>query len=143
MKTMLLIAAGCLLASYSEAQQTGKTATHKTQSASTLSPEKSKMLCKAWKLDSVEQFGVAHPVTAKQKGDAITFVADGSYSVTSEGVAATGTWKCNGSAYIYTSSGTPENKMMYKIMSLADNRMVLEYQTPDLIRIHYTYTPKQ
>jgi hypothetical protein len=142
MKTMLIIVAACLFAAHSEAQQTGKTAAHKTQTAS-LSPEKSKMLCKAWRLDSVEQFGVTHAANAKEKADAITFVADGSYFITSEGVAATGTWKCNGSAYIYTSSGTPENKMMYKIMGLADDRLALEYQTPDLIRIHYVYKPKQ
>ena len=142
MKTLLLLAAGCFLFAQSNAQQTtGKTTPHKTQAA-TLSPEKSKMLCKAWRLDSVEQFGVLHAANAKEKGDAITFVADGSYFITSEGVAATGTWKCNGSAYIYTSSGTPENKMMYKIMGLADNRLALEYQTPDLIRIHYIYKPK-
>ncbi len=142
MKTILLLAAGCLLAAHSEAQTGKPTTAHKSQVA-TLSPDKSKMLCKAWKLDSVEQFGVQHPANAKEKSDGITFVADGSFFVTSEGVAATGTWKCNGSAYIYTSSGTPENKMMYKIMGLADNRLALEYQTPDLIRIHYVYTPKQ
>ncbi|HXB11605.1 MAG TPA: hypothetical protein VNZ45_06445 [Bacteroidia bacterium] len=141
MRTLLLLAAGCFLVVESNAQQTTKTTPHKTQTAS-LSPEKSKMLCKAWKLDSVEQFGVQHPANAKEKGDGITFVVDGSFFVTSEGVAATGTWKCNGSVYIYTSSGTPENKMMYKIMGLADNRLALEYQTPDLIRIHYVYSPK-
>lgn len=141
-KVLVLTVAGLLSAPLFAQNGTAKVTPHKTQSAG-LSAEKSKMLCKAWVLDSVEQFGVGHPANAKEKTDGVTFTADGNYFVTSEGVAATGTWKANGSAYIYTTSGTPENKMMYKMLSLADNRLVLEYQTPDLIRIKYTYSPKK
>lgn len=143
MKIILVFATGLLMAAPSFAQKTqGKAAPHKAAATPGLSPEKSKMLCKAWKLDSTEQFGVGHKPNAKEANDGVTFMADGTYFITSEGTAANGTWKSNGT-YIYTSTGTPETKMMYKLMSLSDDKLEIEYQTPDLIRVHYFYVPKK
>jgi hypothetical protein len=120
----------------------GSKAVHKTSTGATVSPEKSKMLCKAWKLDSVEEFGVVHAANAKQKADGVTYMADGTFFITMDGEAATGKWTGNGNPYVYASTGTPEVKKMYKIISLSDNKFVMEYQTEDLIRIHYIYSPK-
>jgi len=145
MKKIMLFA-GMLLAlqAFSQTGQgSAKITPHKTIAANTMPADKSKMLCKAWVLDSVEQFGVAHTPNAKEKNDGVTFMADGTFFTTSEGVAGTGTWKGNGNPYINTSVGTPEVKKMFKIMVLSDSKLVLEYQTEDLIRIHYTYIPKQ
>jgi hypothetical protein len=150
MKTILTFAT-CLLVATQVFSQTAKTVskttttTHKASvgGGSTISAEKSALLCKAWKLDSVEQFGVAQAASAKEKTDIITFMADGTFFITSEGVAGTGTWKGNAVPYINTSVGTPEIKKMYKVLSLADSRLVIEYQTEDLIRIKYTYSPKK
>lgn len=141
-----LILAPCLLfvAPVFSQSKAHHTTAHKTyHQSATISPEKSKMLCKPWVLDSVEQFGVAQKASPKEKSDAVTFVADGTFFITSEGVASTGKWTGTANPYIYTTTGTPEEKKMYKLISLSNNKLVLEYQTPDLIRIHYTYSPKQ
>lgn len=100
------------------------------------------MLCKAWVIDTISEFGVDSKPTAKQAGDGITLVADGSLFITMEGVASTGKWTYAGGR-INTVTTSPDNKRSLKIISLADNRMVLEYQTPDLIRIQYVYKPKK
>lgn len=147
MKKIPLLIAALLFAgtAFSQNAQAGKTIQHKAAAPAgpTVSADKAKMLCKAWVLDSVEQFGVSHPANAKEKTDGITFTADGTFFLTDEGTASTGTWKGNAAPYINTSFGTPEVKKMYKLISLSDSRLQLEYQTPDLIRITYTYSPKK
>lgn len=141
MKKMTLLALTVLLTSAAFAQA-GKTQHKTTQTGPTISAEKSKMLCKAWKLDSVEQFGVAQKASAKQANDGVTFTADGNFFYTTDGAATTGTWKGNAAPYINTVAGTPEVKKMFKLISLSDSKLKLEYQTEDLIRITYTYSPK-
>jgi hypothetical protein len=148
MKTTLTLAA-CLLitvSAFSQASKSGAKATPKKATSqgggATISPEKSAMLCKAWKLDSVSQFGVTQAASPKEKGDVVTINNDGNYSMIMEGVASMGTWKGNAAPYIYTSAGTPEIKKMYKVLALTNNRLVLEYQTEDLIRVDYTYSLK-
>lgn len=106
------------------------------------SADQQKMLCQTWKLDSVSEFGVENKARGKEANDEITFVADGSLSFTQEGVAATGTWSYSGGR-INTVTKNPDNKISFKIISLTDKRMVLEYQTPDLIRVTYAYSPKK
>jgi hypothetical protein len=147
MKTILVFSVACSISALQIFAQQPAKLVHKTAQTATLSPEKSKMLCIAWKLDSVEMFGVVHPPNSKEKSDAITFISDGTYFITSEGISASGTWLCNGSAYINTVSkqataGAAETKMMYKIISLSANKFVFDYQTPDLITVRYTYIPK-
>ena len=102
------------------------------------------MLCKAWQLDTISMYGVDNKLTSKEANDGITFVADGSLFITQEGVASTGTWTYAGGR-INTVTTNPDNKMSLRIMSLADGRMVLEYQipAPDLSRVQYTYSPKK
>ncbi len=147
MKTSLKIAAlliiGCMFTTPLFSQKKATT-TKKAPSSggASLSDEKSKMLCKAWKVDTISEFGVDSRPTSKQAADGITFVADGSLFMTMEGVASTGKWTYGG-ARINTVTTSPDAKMSFKIISLADNRMVLEYQTPDLIRIQYVYKPKK
>lgn len=143
MNKMVFAFSGLFLMVQAFAQNAQPKAFHKTaQSGPTISAEKSKMLCKAWKLDSVEQFGVVQKASAKQANDGVTFTADGNFFYTSEGAAVTGTWKGNAAPYINTVAGTPEVKKMFKLISLSDNKLKLEYQTEDLIRITYTYSPK-
>jgi len=144
MKKIFILTIGSFFALQINAQTTqsnAKLTPHKSIAA-VMSADRSKMLCKPWKLDSTEEFGVIHAPNAKEKTDGVTFMADGTYFITSEGTAATGTWNGTGNPYINTSTGTPAVKMMYKIISLVDNKLVLEYQTVDLIRIQYVYSPK-
>lgn len=112
-----------------------------------LSPPNVKMICRAWKLDSVEMFDVTHTTNAKEKGDCISFNTDGAFSITMEGAFGSGTWKAGG-VYINTVSkqggaSAADTKMMFKAISVAADKLILDYQTPDLITVRYTYTPKE
>ena len=138
---IFLISCSLTLSSFSQKSATKKTPTAQPAGVS-LSDEKIKMMTKAWVLDTVEQFGVASKPDAKEKNDLITFMADGTLFFTQEGVASTGTWKSVGGR-LNIETKSPDNKISFKIISLADTRLVLEYQTPDLIRIKYTYKPKK
>jgi hypothetical protein len=143
LKHLTVILTGCLFAMSVFAQNA--THTKKAPSgASSLSPERSKMLCKAWQLDTISEFGVANKAIGKEANDGITFVADGSFFITQEGVPKTGTWTYAASR-INTVTTNPDNKLSFQIMSLADSLMVLEYQypAPDLTRVQYIYSPKK
>ncbi len=125
--------------------QTKTTATKKAPSTGGgLSDEKTKMLCKAWKLDTVSAYGVDSKVNAKEASDGITPMADGTVSLTREGVAGTGTWTY-ARGYINAAIKDPAKTYSFKLVSITDNRLVLEYQVPapDLSRIQYTYSPKK
>jgi hypothetical protein len=122
-------------------QKTTKPIAHSKPS---LSLEKLKMLCKPWKLDTIENFGVAKPATAKEQSDGITLLADSTLFLTMEGAVKTGKWWTGWSPKIInTATGDAKDKMMFTIMSMSDNYMELEYQTPDLIRTHYYYSAKK
>jgi len=143
LKHLTIILTGCLFAIPVLAQNA--THTKKAPSAgTTLSPERSKMLCKAWQLDTISEFGVANKAKGKEANDGITFVADGSLFITQEGHASTGTWTY-AAARINTVTTNPDNKLSFQILGLADSLMVLEYQypAPDLTRVQYTYSPKK
>src|ERR1035441_8172807 len=131
-----LLVITCLITVPVFSQTKSKAKKVSSSGGTTLSDEKSKMLCKAWKVDTISEFGVDSRPNSKQAADGITFVADGSLFITMEGVASTGKWTYSGGR-INTVTTSPDNKMSLKIISLADGRMVLEYQTPDLIRIQY------
>jgi len=71
-------------------------------------------------------------------------MADGSAFLTQEGTAYTGKWTYAGGR-INVSSESPAYKASFKIISLSDARLVLEYQypAPDLSKVKYTYAPKK
>jgi len=126
---------------FSQKIATGK----KTPAAeATLSAERSKMLCKPWQLDTVSEFGVDSKAKGKEANDGITFIADGSFFITQEGAASTGIWSYTGGR-INALTKNPEQKLSFKIVALADTRLVLEYQfpAPDLRKIRYGYSPKK
>jgi hypothetical protein len=114
----------------------------KTSPVGALTPDRSKMLCQAWQLDTISEFAVDNKVTSKEANDGVTFVSDGSFFITQEGAASTGTWKYS-AGRINTVTSNPDNKMSLRIISLADDHLVLEYQDPDLNRTQYTYHPKK
>ncbi|HSY76814.1 MAG TPA: hypothetical protein VK890_08155, partial [Bacteroidia bacterium] len=126
----------CLLfivGAFAQQKKTTKSVYHQTKP--TMSPERLKMLCKPWKIDTVENFGVAKPANATEQNDGITLMADSTLFLTMEGKLYTGKWFAGWSQKIIntvTGNTTPPTKMMFTIMSLSDNYMELEYQTPDL-----------
>jgi len=145
LKRIALIATCGVITVSCYAQSTTTTPVKKTTSAKpSLSPEKSKMLCKAWKLDSISEYGVDNKASGKQVNDAITFVADGTFFITLDGVASTGTWTY-ASGRINTVTKNPDNTYSFKILGLSDNCLMLDFQypAPDLSRAKFTYSPKK
>jgi hypothetical protein len=132
----------CLVATPGFSQQ--KPAAKKTLPANTMSADQNKMLCKAWKLDTVSVYGVDKKANAKEANDGITLMADGTLFLTREGEAGTGTWTYS-AGHINAVIKDPAKTYSFKIIGLADGRMVLEYQVPapDLSRIKYVYSPKK
>ncbi|MGP8216546.1 MAG: hypothetical protein ACLQQ4_13340 [Bacteroidia bacterium] len=145
MKKTLVLSICLIFVAGGFAQQKKTTKPVYHQPKPSLSPEALKMLCKPWKLDTVENFGVAKPANAKEQNDGVTFMADSTLFLTMEGVPATGKWWVGWSPkYINTSTGTgKEDKKMFQIMKLSDNWLELEYQTPELVRIHYYYSSRK
>jgi hypothetical protein len=141
-KLLPLILMSCLFAMPVFAQNT--THTKKASAGSSLSPEKSQMLCKAWKLDSISEYGVDNKASGKQANDGVTFVTDGSFFLTLDGVASTGTWTYAGGR-INTVTKNPDNTYSFKLTGLSDNCLILDFQypAPDLSRAKFTYSPKK
>lgn len=116
---------------------------HATKSTgSSLSADKSKMLCKAWKLDSLSEYGVTNAAKGKNANDCITFGSNGSFSITLDGTAYTGTWTYSGGR-ISAVAVSDKDKFSFGIVTLTDNYLVLDYQYPDLTRAQFVYSPKQ
>lgn len=140
---MIIALAVCFFDMQAYAQST--TTPVKKTSSGALSPDRSKMLCKVWQLDTVSAFGVGNKANGKEANDGITFGADGSFFITNEGAASSGTWTYSAGRINThtTNTDVPDNKMSFTIISLVDNRMVLEYQSADLTRTQYTYEPKK
>jgi hypothetical protein len=141
MKTLSALVICTLFTAQVIAQQKGTTKTHQVKSP--LSPEKTKMLCKPWKLDTVENFGVAAGATAKEQNDGMTFLADSTFFITEEGVPGSGKWKpLWGTTISATYGGTTTITKQFKIMSITDSKLVVSYQNPDLITTIYIYSAK-
>ncbi|HVA97848.1 MAG TPA: hypothetical protein VNG53_03055 [Bacteroidia bacterium] len=125
--TIILV---CITNGYSQ------TTTSKTND---LAP-KEKMLCKAWKMVSAEQFGVVAKPTEAEKNDGITFTDDKKLSITREGKTEQGTWKTNKiQSYIYISIDNSKENFYLKLISVTDKQLVYIYQDADLISTTYTF----
>jgi hypothetical protein len=142
MKTIAALTICTLFTMQGMAQQKGKGTTKTHQAKSPLSPEKTKMLCKPWQLDSIENFGVVKPVNDKEKNDGVTFMADSTFFITEEGVPGTGKWKPAWGTTVSATFGTPAVTKQFKIISITDSKLIMSYQTPDLITLTYTYSAK-
>jgi hypothetical protein len=109
-------------------------------STSSFSQTKKDMLTKNWKYAGVEEFGVVRPPDSTMMRDAIELKADGSYNMIKNGKKTSGTWSLNEKAaiIIFTDAKTKKN-LNYNLKSVDENGLVVEYQTPDLVRSRYHY----
>jgi len=139
-KTLVIVA--CALLTISMSAQQKKTTVHK---GPTFSPEKIKMLCQPWKLDTSETFGVIKPASGKEQNDGITMMADSTLFLTVEGKASTGKWMPGtwGPQYINTNIINVSKPFMFKILKLSDSYMELEYQDEELTKTDYYYSVKK
>ncbi len=104
--------------------------------------QKDSLLCRAWKLSSLEEFSTVNKPDEKQKNDGVTFLLDGTAFLIMEGVTKTGKWsfdkpKTNVTIEIADS----KEKYRFKLISLTKDLLLYEYQNPELIRTKYSCLP--
>ena len=96
----------------------------------------------AWKYSGLEEFDVFTPADSFHRNDAIQFVADGKYTMVKDGKKTSGSWTLNskGGQLVFSdvASGT---SLRYTLKSLTKQELVIEFQTPDLVRTKYFYKP--
>lgn len=138
---VLLTLIACTVA-YAQQKPAAKTGT--TNTTATAGAAKDSILCKPWKLTAVEEFAVKSSPTEAQKNDAATFMLESKIAfVTLNGKQVTGTWELDkGKTWLTVTEDGTSNKWKYRIMKLAKDELVLEYQNPeDLIRTLYYFEP--
>lgn len=106
---------------------------------------KDSLLCKAWKLKSVEEFSVKNEPNEKQKNDGVTFMLDRTAFVTIEGNTKTGTWSTDAAKtrIMVNVDGEVKETIKLKIEKLEKEELILKYQDPELITSIYIYSAKK
>jgi len=100
-------------------------------------------MCKEWVFKGTEEFGVIKKPKKGKEGNALSFMCneDKTIFVTENNEAKSGTWSIS-RGYIYIQLKDSEEKKRYKFISVSESELVIEFQTPDLVRTKYIYTPK-
>lgn len=103
---------------------------------------KDSLLCKAWKLDSIEVFGTVNSPNEKQAADGVTYMLDGTAFLIMEGVAKTGKWSFDKpKTYATIEVDDTKEKFRFKVITLTKNKLLYEYQDAELIRTKYNCKP--
>ena len=105
---------------------------------------KKDLLVKTWNYKGMEEFGVIKPPDSTMKSDLLKLEADGNFSMIKSGKKLSGKWSLNEKAAIITITDTKMNKPMnYNLKKLDEKELIIEYQTPDLVRTRYIYEAGQ
>ena len=97
-----------------------------------------KSLQKNWTLISTEEFGSVAEPRDSLIGDFIHLKADGTFSMKHYGETSSGKYNYNTSNKILTCTGTT-SKTSFKLMSITNDVLTLEFQHPSLIRTKLQY----
>jgi hypothetical protein len=97
-------------------------------------------LAKNWIYAGTEEFSVVQPPDSTQKKDALQFATDGTYQRIISGKTSSGTWKLNESAQVILLTDAKSKKVTsYNLKSVTATNLVIEYQSPDLVRTRYHF----
>ncbi|MBI2966821.1 MAG: hypothetical protein HYY40_03275 [Bacteroidetes bacterium] len=134
MKNLVLLAPWLFITIFLSAQ---------TKPAQTVA-EKEKLLCRTWKFTLSEEFGLENEPAAEQKNDSILFKSDKKVIMINSGVLTTGFWSLDkGGNFLYVTPDNSATKIMFGLKSITEDKLVLEFQTPDLVRTRYHYEVKR
>ncbi len=102
----------------------------------------SEKVTKKWRLAELEEFGDKFALTDEQKNDWVEFKSDKHYSGTINNKSIEGTWS-EKQGKIYLSKGTKSvfKVNWIKVISLDAKKLVITYQSEDLIKTTLFYTP--
>jgi len=93
-----------------------------------------------WKYMGVEQFGVVDTTNAATRNDMLEIKADGTYSKVEEGKTSNGTYViAQATATITFKDASTGKSKLYYLKKAPAGKLLIEYQTPDLIRTRYQY----
>jgi hypothetical protein len=100
---------------------------------------KEKVISK-WKYEGVETFGVLTPADSTEQKDMIELTIDGKYAQIEKGKSSTGTYSLNADAKTITFKDASNSKSkMYYLKKSEPNYLIIEFQTPNLIRTRYKF----
>jgi hypothetical protein len=107
----------------------------------TFAQSKKEMVAHKWTYAGIEEFGVVKKPDSTMQGDWLQLNDDGSFSGVNKGKKWSGTWTINEAGAILTfTDASSKKKLTYNLKKVDDQELVIEYQTPDLVRTRYHYT---
>ena len=115
-----------------------------TPTQTTNPPLKDRIVGK-WIYKGTEEFAVLTPADSTQKNDYVEITVDVNYKMVVNGKEETGAYKLvEVYKQIYFSANETKKTKMFTIKSSLNGKLVLDFQTPDLIHTKYQYEkPKQ
>lgn len=93
-----------------------------------------------WHYEGTEEFGVVSAPDSTHKKDWLQFNADGTFSASEKGKAIKGTYAIDGNAKTMTTKDSAGKSKLYYLKKSDPGILMLETQTPDLIRTRHKYT---
>ncbi len=113
--------------------------TETTTTQTTTPPLKDRIVGK-WMYNGIEEFGVLTPPDSTQKNDFVEIGADGNFKMMWGGKEEAGAYKLViDYKQIYMSDVATKKTKMFTIKSSLNGKLVLDYQTPELIHHKYQY----
>ena len=111
-----------------------------TETTQTPAPPLKDRIVGKWIYKGTEEFAVLTPADSTQKNDYVEITADGNYMMVANGKEETGAYKLVADyKQIYFTSNSTKKTKMYTIKSSLNGKLVLDFQTPDLIHTKYQY----
>ncbi len=93
-----------------------------------------------WRYAGVEEFGVMKQADSTMKNDMLQLKADGIFIMIKNGKEINGVWSANEkNETISLTDSKTKKSLIYNIKSIDEKTLIIEYQTPDLVRRRYKY----
>lgn len=110
----------------------------------TFSQTTKEQLSRRWVFVGVEEFGVVRPPDSTAKNDFMEIKTDGTFFMAKAEKKASGNWTFNEKTGVLSLYDLKTKKTInYTIKSMNEKEMVIEYQSPDLVRTRYHYSLPQ
>lgn len=111
-----------------------------TETTQTPAPPLKDRIVGKWIYKGTEEFAVLTQADSTQKNDYVEITADGNYMMVTNGKEETGAYKLVADyKQIYFTSNSTKKTKMYTVKSSLNGKLVLDFQTPDLIHTKYQY----
>ena len=100
------------------------------------------MMCdKEWHVVSIVEWAVEQKPGDKNKNDMLKLTQDGNFNLVLFGVAKSGTWTKSGQ-YIYFTDASTKEKFNYKVISVEEKKLKVDYRDPDETHTLFVMEPK-